>query len=483
MPIEKRQGETRDEFVSRCVKKEMDGGMPQDQALAVCLTYADENFKGLTKSVSDNTWSTEAPINVNLESYTDYPEAAKTNAQIALDWAEENGWGDCGTAVGKQRANQLAKGEPISRDTIARMAAFERHRQNSQKDLGDGCGRLMWQAWGGDEGIAWAQRKLEQIDSQNLAALKISFDYDQTLSTSRGMALARKLKSEGNTIYIISARREAVGMFQRADELGIPHSRVYATGSNKAKVEKIKELDIDKHYDNNLDVISNLPRQIGDKFSKIRKVIFNEDFDEEVVREYKQMGFKVYIRSSRKIKKKDRKVWNKLKSAGLSEDDLVFGELKDLDKRHNFDLHMTGDDPILEALMLRGNDIKMSNVLKSYPVNSIEEAERLELEVLNSLDLKFVTVKVLYTYGEIPGIPDAKSGSRPFCQKMMANQSRAYSLDEIKQLPNEHLKKMFKKYGLEPDVFQYRGGFYRLPGTLNTTPWCRHQWNAKVVVE
>lgn len=103
---------------------------------------------------------------LKLESYTDYPEAAKENAKIALRYAEENGWGDCGTAVGKQRANQLANGEPISEDTIARMAAFERHRQNSDKELGDGCGRLMWLAWGGDEGIEWAQRKLEQIRNE-----------------------------------------------------------------------------------------------------------------------------------------------------------------------------------------------------------------------------------------------------------------------------------------------------------------------------
>lgn len=103
---------------------------------------------------------------LKLESYTDYPEAAKENAKIALRYAEENGWGDCGTAVGKQRANQLANGEPISEDTISRMASFERHRQNSDKELGDGCGRLMWLAWGGDEGIEWAQRKLEQIRNE-----------------------------------------------------------------------------------------------------------------------------------------------------------------------------------------------------------------------------------------------------------------------------------------------------------------------------
>ena len=103
-------------------------------------------------------------LKLYFESYDDYPKAASENAKIALRYAEENGWGDCGTPVGKQRANQLAKGEAISRDTIARMAAFERHRQNSNKELGDGCGRLMWLAWGGDEGIEWASRKLKQID-------------------------------------------------------------------------------------------------------------------------------------------------------------------------------------------------------------------------------------------------------------------------------------------------------------------------------
>lgn len=105
---------------------------------------------------------------VTMESYTDYPLQAIENAKIALRYAEENGWGDCGTAVGKIRANQLANNEPISEDTIARMASFERHRQNSDKELGDGCGRLMWLAWGGDEGIEWASRKLKEIRSVEL---------------------------------------------------------------------------------------------------------------------------------------------------------------------------------------------------------------------------------------------------------------------------------------------------------------------------
>jgi hypothetical protein len=118
------------------------------------------------------------------ESYDDYPKAASENAKIALRWAEENGWGSCGTPVGKARANQLAKGEPLTRSTIARMAAFERHRQNSQKELGDGCGRLMWLAWGGDEGVEWAQRKLKQIDKKKFE-FKVTIDSVRSTNVDR----------------------------------------------------------------------------------------------------------------------------------------------------------------------------------------------------------------------------------------------------------------------------------------------------------
>lgn len=143
--------ESEEEFIPRCIEYMIGEGKDQDQAAAICYSM----------------WENR---NMNAEafqdSYDDYPKQASENAKIALRWAEENGWGSCGTTVGKKRANDLAAGRALSRDTIARMAAFERHRQNSQKELGDGCGRLMWLAWGGDAGIEWAQRKLEQIDRE-----------------------------------------------------------------------------------------------------------------------------------------------------------------------------------------------------------------------------------------------------------------------------------------------------------------------------
>jgi hypothetical protein len=151
--VEPKTGESEEDFIPRCIEYVVGEG--QDQASAICYSKwenKDQNFQ---------------------ESYSDYPKEASENAKVALRWAEENGWGECGTPVGKKRANDLAAGRPLSRDTIARMAAFERHRQNSQKELGDGCGRLMWLAWGGDAGIEWAQRKLEQIDRQKMQSFSV----------------------------------------------------------------------------------------------------------------------------------------------------------------------------------------------------------------------------------------------------------------------------------------------------------------------
>jgi hypothetical protein len=146
-----RINETAEQYISRCMADPETQEKYPDQAqrYAVCGSMYDTplgNYK-----------------NVFAQSYDDYPKAASENAKIALKWAEENGWGSCGTGVGKARANQLSKGEPLTESTISRMAGFARHRQNSQRELGDGCGRLMWLAWGGDEGIEWAKRKLKQI--------------------------------------------------------------------------------------------------------------------------------------------------------------------------------------------------------------------------------------------------------------------------------------------------------------------------------
>lgn len=100
------------------------------------------------------------------ESHSDYGSAVKSNAKKALEWADKNGWGSCGTPVGKQRANQLAKGEPISVDTIKRMHSFlSRHEGDlkSSTSYSEGCGKLMYDAWGGKAGLRWSRNKLRKL--------------------------------------------------------------------------------------------------------------------------------------------------------------------------------------------------------------------------------------------------------------------------------------------------------------------------------
>jgi len=102
----------------------------------------------------------------NAKSYSDYPEAVKNNARRVLKYVEENGWGPCGTPVGKQRANQLASGEPISLDVLKRMYSYlSRHEVDLQTSTSysDGCGLLMYDAWGGKAGLVWSKRKLKEL--------------------------------------------------------------------------------------------------------------------------------------------------------------------------------------------------------------------------------------------------------------------------------------------------------------------------------
>lgn len=85
---------------------------------------------------------------------------------------------------------------------------------------------------------------------------KVSFDFDDTLSTAKGQAIALLLRSERKVIYIITRRQQSMSgeVYKVADKLGIPHSRVYFT-NGKMKWETIKRLNIGTHYDNNQDEI------------------------------------------------------------------------------------------------------------------------------------------------------------------------------------------------------------------------------------
>jgi len=123
----------------------------------------EEEAKEILEEVFDQLRNTQ----LKLKSYADYPDAVSNNAKRALEWAEKNGWGSCGTAVGKRRANQLASKSAITVSTIKRMRSFlARHAGDlkSSKSYGDGCGKLMYDAWGGKAGLRWAESKIKKLD-------------------------------------------------------------------------------------------------------------------------------------------------------------------------------------------------------------------------------------------------------------------------------------------------------------------------------
>lgn len=99
-------------------------------------------------------------FNQEFESYTDYPEGAKANAErgIRLNEANEN---KCATQVGKVRGQQLAQGEPISDDTIQRIYSYlSRAKEYYDENDENACGTISYLLWGGEEMLRWVERKI-----------------------------------------------------------------------------------------------------------------------------------------------------------------------------------------------------------------------------------------------------------------------------------------------------------------------------------
>jgi hypothetical protein len=173
------------------------------------------------------------------DTVSDYPEGVKNAAKRAVDYAEKNGWGSCGTAVGKTRASQLAKGENISVDTIKRMYSYlSRHKSDltSSKTYDDGCGKLMYDSWGGEPALKWAERKLQQLEKEKMSFSKthmqFGFDEDKKIVVGAAMVpnkMIHRYDDLGNLYYVFFSAASIKKMADkfmkqgRTDETSIEH--------------------------------------------------------------------------------------------------------------------------------------------------------------------------------------------------------------------------------------------------------------------
>lgn len=99
-----------------------------------------------------------------LESYADYPDAVSNNAKRGIELNEKVN-NKCATQVGKVRAQQLAKKEAVTVETIKRMFSYL-SRAEEYYDEGDSeaCGTISYLLWGGKAGLRWAGAKLRELD-------------------------------------------------------------------------------------------------------------------------------------------------------------------------------------------------------------------------------------------------------------------------------------------------------------------------------
>jgi len=102
---------------------------------------------------------------VELESYSDYPSSVSNNAKRGLKLNEEVN-NKCATQVGKVRAQQLAQGKPISKETIKRMYSYlSRAEAYYKPEDTEACGTISFLLWGGKSAKTWAEAKLKQLEN------------------------------------------------------------------------------------------------------------------------------------------------------------------------------------------------------------------------------------------------------------------------------------------------------------------------------
>lgn len=211
---------------------------------------------------------------ITEQTFDDYPEAAQENARMALEAKEDTGNpNDCGTRVGWERANQLDNGEALSEDTIGRMAAFERHEDN--KEQGEegraDCGWMMWNAWGGDEGIEWAQNKLDSLEEEKVNHIysrldvkkpeNFDFKKDDIMSNTEDNDTSTEQVSEQNFEEFVASHMEGADVADITEAL----TDYNFTGLDQGEVAAMLAQEFDLDTGTVMDAIGQLEDMEGEQ--------------------------------------------------------------------------------------------------------------------------------------------------------------------------------------------------------------------------
>ena len=144
--VEPAPNESKEEFLPRCIEYVINEGKESEQAVAICSNMWEGRFQE--------------------DSYSDYPQSAKDNAERGIRLNEEIG-NRCATQVGKVRATQIMKGEALSKETIRRTYSYlSRAAEYYKPEDTEACGTISYLLWGGEPMLRWAESKMNQDDFQ-----------------------------------------------------------------------------------------------------------------------------------------------------------------------------------------------------------------------------------------------------------------------------------------------------------------------------
>jgi len=111
------------------------------------------------------------------------------------------------------RAQQLANGEPISKQTIKRMYSYL-SRAEEYYDEGDtkSCGYISYLLWGGKAAKRWAESKLKEIENLNANYQKVEMNKVQD-------AFGKYEQAEKTYDKAVSQVKTTINSFKRAEKL------------------------------------------------------------------------------------------------------------------------------------------------------------------------------------------------------------------------------------------------------------------------
>ena len=153
---------------------------PKDPTINDLAQIEEEEAQELLSQVRGiirNDQRYKAGKKIIMESYSDYPSGVKNNAKRGIELNKKVN-NKCATDVGKIRAQQLAQGKPISKETIKRMYSFlSRAEEYYKPNDKEACGTISYLLWGGLAAKRYSKRKLKELGEIELYSEKVNDDF------------------------------------------------------------------------------------------------------------------------------------------------------------------------------------------------------------------------------------------------------------------------------------------------------------------